>query len=99
PAAWEMGGGVEATQVGKIEVEDVPAAIGLFLDGVVVKDDGMTIAAHMHVKFDGVNGQGEGLATCREGIFTCESRAAALGDAVPAVILVMHRRLGSSCFV
>ena len=56
PAAWEVGGGVEAEQVGKIEVEYVACAVGEFVDGVVVKDDGVAIPAHLYIKFNGVNG-------------------------------------------
>ena len=56
PATWEVGGGVEAAQIGKIEVKDVARAIGAFVDGVVVKDDGVAIPAHLYIKFNGVNG-------------------------------------------
>ena len=56
PAAWEVGGGVEAAQIGKIEVEDVACAVSEFVDGVVVKDDDVAIPAHLYIKFNGVNG-------------------------------------------
>ena len=56
PATWEVGGGVEAAQIGKIEVKDVACAVGEFVDGVVVKDDGVAIPAHLYIKFNGVNG-------------------------------------------
>ncbi len=85
PTTWEVGGGVEAAQVGKIEVEDVSGAIGSFVDGGVVKDDGVPIPTHVYVKFDGVNGQGEGITKSGECIFRGKMRASAMGNSLNAV--------------
>ena len=56
PATWEVGGGVEAAQVSEVEVEYVAGAVGATVDGVVVKDDGVAVSAHVYVEFDGVDG-------------------------------------------
>ncbi len=85
PTTWEVGSGVEAAQVGKIEVEDVAGAIGPFVDGGVVKDDGVPIPTHMYVKFDGVNRQGEGITKSGECIFRGKMRASAMGNSLNAV--------------
>ena len=93
PTTREVGGGVEAAQVGKIEVEDVAGAIGSFVDGGVVKDDGVPIPTHVYVKFDGVDGQGEGITKSRECIFRGKMRASAMGNSLN---VVTHRWCSTS---
>jgi len=77
-----VGGGIEAAQVGEIEVEDVAMPVGELVDGVVVKNDGMAIAAHMNVEFYGVNRQGEGVAKCRQRVLRGKMGAATMGNSL-----------------
>ena len=97
PAAGDVGGGIEAAQVGKVEVEDVAMAVGEFIDRVVVKDDCMTIAAHVDVTFYSVDGEGESVAKGSQGVFRSEMGAAAMGDALyrvsHRVVALQHRQL------
>src|SRR3989442_425156 len=93
PTTWEVGSGVEAAQVGTIEVEDVAGAIGPFVDGGVVKDDGVPIPTHMYVKFDGVNRQGEGITKSGECIFRGKMRASTMGNSLN---VVTHRWCSTS---
>lgn len=81
-AAAVVGSDFEAAQVGKVEVEDVAMAVGEFVDGIVVKDDSMTIAAHVDVTFYSVDGEGESVAKGSPGVFRGEMGAAAMGDAL-----------------
>src|SRR5205823_12914602 len=74
-------------------VEDVAGAIGSFVDGGVVKDDGVPIPTHVYVKFDGVNGQGEGIAKSGECIFRGKMRASAMGNSLN---VVTHRWCSTS---
>ncbi len=92
PAAGEVCSGIEAAQVGEVEVEDVAMAVGEFVDGVVVKDDGTAIAAHVNIKFYGVDWLGEGVAKGGECVLRGEMGAAAVGD---ALYVVIHK---SCCF-
>src|SRR5450759_3274110 len=88
PAAGEVCGGIEAAQIGEVEVEDVAMAVGAFVDGVVVKDDCAAIAAHVNIKFYGVDWQGEGVAKGGECVLRGEMGAAAVGN---ALYVVIHR--------
>src|SRR5579859_6521114 len=62
PATGKMRGDVEAAQFVKVQVEDIACPIGKLFNRVIMKDDGMTIARHMHVEFYGINGKGERVA-------------------------------------
>ena len=88
PAAGEVGSGIEAAQVGKVEVEDAAMVTGEFVDGVVVKDDGMTIAAHVDITFYSVDGEGESVAEGGKGVFWSEMVATTMGD---ALYMVTHK--------
>src|SRR2546425_11940612 len=80
PAARVVGGGVEAPQVGEIEIKDIALSIGTFLHGIVVEDDGMTVATHMNIKLYGIDREVECIAERGQGIFEGKMRAAQLGN-------------------
>src|SRR5579883_809134 len=57
PATREMSGGIQRTQRGKIEIQNIALAVREPLYSGVVKNDGMPVAAELHVQFYSVDGQ------------------------------------------
>ena len=44
PAARKVRGGIETAQIGKIQVEDIALPVGALVNGIIMNNDGMTIA-------------------------------------------------------
>src|SRR6266568_2805495 len=77
-----MGSGIEAAQIGKVQVQQVSLAIRTFLNSVVVKHYQVTVTAHVNVQFDGINGKRECIAKCGQGILWGKVGAATMGDSL-----------------
>src|SRR5690348_11264023 len=88
-----MRGGVEAAQVVKVQVEDIACPIGQLFNGIIMKNDGVTIARHMHVEFYGIDGKGECIAKRGQRILRGKLGTAAMGDKLDGMF---HRWLTSS---
>jgi hypothetical protein len=77
-----MGRSVEGAQVREIEIKDVALTIRSFLNGIVVENDGVPIATHMHIKLNRINGQRKSITKGSQRILWSEVRATPMGNAL-----------------
>src|SRR5579875_1251277 len=89
PAAGEVRGGIQATQISKIEVKNVACAIGTPCYLVIMKDDQLPVTAQMHIQFNRVDRQRQRIAKRRQCIFRRQPGTTAMSHPLK-IILPRH---------
>ncbi len=82
PATRKMCGSIQAAQVSKVKIKDIPLPIGTLSNNIVMKNDRLTITTHMYIKFDSINRERESITKGCKGVFRGQVRAATVSNAL-----------------
>src|SRR5579875_1502864 len=69
PATREVRGRVERTEVSQVEIQNISHTVRQTLHSFVVKNDEMSITAHLDIQFNGVDRERQSPAKSRQSVF------------------------------